>query len=97
MFEIQSGSSVPAIPTKSTFFSSCSKMIQGDYASVDFKSLDDCKRHQKISHIALVRNGYKAVTRKTKISDSKFTLQIWCVRKEKKGENEYDIASGLWG
>lgn len=84
MFKIQSGNTVPTMPTRGSFFSSCSKMVPGDYACVDFKTFDDCKRHQKIAHIAIKRKGYKSVTRKTTINKTKITLEIWCTEADSK-------------
>lgn len=81
MFEIISGNAVPKLPTSDTFFNSCSKMSPGDYAIVDFKTLEDCRRHQKIARVAIDRNGYKLVTKKTTINKNKFTLEIWCIEK----------------
>lgn len=78
MFNIQSGNTVPPIPTSNSFFSSCSKMVPGDYACIDFKTSDDCKRHQKIARVAIKRRGYKTITRKTVINKSTVTLEIWC-------------------
>lgn len=82
MFKIQSGNTVPSIPTNDTFFSTCSKMVPGDYACVDFRTLDDCKRHQKTARVAITRKGYKVVTRKTVININKVTLEIWCTKED---------------
>ena len=81
MFEIKKGNSVPPIPTRETIYSRCLEMVPGDYAIIDFKTLDDCKRHQKIVRVAINRNGYRTVTKKTVISRNKFTLEIWCIEK----------------
>ena len=79
MFKIQSGNTVPPVPTNDSFFSCCSKMVPGDYACIDFKTYDECKRHQKIARVSIKRNGYKTITRKTIINTTKSTLEIWCV------------------
>lgn len=78
MFEIKKGNSVPPLPVRDLLYSKCSKMVPGDYAIVDFKTLDDCKKQQKIARMAVVRNGYNLTTR---INKDKTTLEIWCIEK----------------
>lgn len=80
MIKIESGETVPPIPTNNgSLFSEFGKMVPGDYTCVVFKTMADCSKNQKGAHIAMKRNGFKSVTRKKSLSTKEFVLQVWCI------------------
>lgn len=65
---------IPPVPERRKY--PFSKMVPGDYKSLEFANYADLSRAQMNAHNTHKSTGYKFVTRKNGL-----TLQVWCIEK----------------